>query len=894
MPKYVWHNLNSERVLDLLKSGKGGLSSKEAIRRARDCGANKFPRAKAPAAFKIFFAQFKSPLVYILAGAAIISFLLKDGLDGAIITAAVLLNTIVGFIEEYRADRGLRALQKIISYHVKVLRNGAEKEIDASELVPGDIVFLEMGDKIPADGRLIEAHNFEVSEASLTGESMPIRKNIRSAPVNASLADRASMVYAGTVAMRGRAMAVVTETGKRTEIGKIASMLKEIPEGQTPLQNEISKLGKMITYIVSGICVVIFILGIIERRGALEVFNTAVAVAVAAIPESLIISVTIVLIIGMKKILKEKALVRKIVAAETLGNVSVICTDKTGTLTEGEMRVAGITWGEEFVNLNHIVSRSASEKARKKYFDILRAGLLCNDAVIEETESGDQKVLGDAVEKALLIAGQELGLNKKGLEESFPRIDEAPFDSASKYMATLHNGGPKENLLFVKGAAELVLSLSKRIKINGKSKVLTVSERKNLENILEDLARKGYRVLGFAFREFDKKINKFQNGNGLVKDLSFLGFVCFDDPLRAGVKETIDIAKRAGIRTVMITGDHPLTAKRIALKLGLPSSAKNILTGKDLEEITDEDLREAVKRASVFARVEPYHKVRIVDAFQANGASVAMTGDGVNDAPALKSADIGIALGFGTEVAKDASDIVLLDNNFKTIVSTVEKGRVIYDNIKKVVLYLLKDGFTEIILIFASMLAGLPLPLLPAQILWVNLIEDTLPTIALSMDPGDKGLMYERPRQKKSSILDSEMKVIIFIIGIFTDILLFGMFLYFWTITKDIDYVRTIIFAGLGINSLLVVWPCRSMRYSVLQKNPFENKFLIGAVGIGFLMFFLALYTPFFQNVLRTVPLGLFEWGVILSLGVVNVLLIEIVKYGYIVRNRNNLKLKGV
>lgn len=859
----------------------------------RDYGANKLPRVKSPAAFKIFFAQFKSPLVYILAGAAVISFLLKDGLDGAIITAAVLLNTIVGFIEEYRADRSLRALQKIISYRVKVLRNGAEKEIGADELVPGDIMFLEVGDKIPADGRLIEAHNLEVSEAALTGESMPIKKITRSASVNASLADRADMVYAGTTVARGRAMAVVIETGERTEIGKIASMLKEIPEGQTPLQNEISKLGKTITYVVTVICVLIFLLGIIEKRGALEVFNTAVAVAVAAIPESLIISVTIVLVIGMKKILKEKALVRKIVAAETLGNVSVICTDKTGTLTEGEMRVAGITWGEEFVNLTQIISRSASEKAKKKYYDILRVGLLCNDAVIEETESGDQKVLGDAVEKALLIAGQEAGLNKKSLEESFPRIDEVPFDSVSKYMATLHNGGPKENLLFVKGAAELVLSLSKRIKINGTSKVLSAADRKKMEKLLENLAKKGYRVLGFAFREFDKKINRFQNGNGLVKDLSFLGFICFDDPLRAGVKETIEMAENAGIRTVMITGDHPLTAKRIALKLGLPAAAKNILTGEDIEELSDEDLRKAVKTVSVFARVEPRHKVRIVDAYQANGAVVAMTGDGVNDAPALKSADIGIALGFGTEVAKDASDIVLLDNNFKTIVSAVEKGRVIYDNIKKVVLYLLKDGFTEIVIIFGSMLAGLPLPLLPAQILWVNLIEDTLPTVALTMDPGDKGLMNERPRKKDSSIIDSQMKTVIFIIGIFTDILLFGMFWYFWNITKDINYVRSIVFVGLGINSLMVVFSCRSMRYLIFQKNPFENKFLIGAVGIGFLMFFAALYTPFFQNVLRTVPLGLFEWGVILSLGLVNVLLIEIVKYGYMVRGRNNLKLKG-
>lgn len=894
MPKYVWHNLNVEKVLDLLKSGKEGLSSKEVARRRRDYGANKITRIKAPAGFKIFFAQFKSPLVYILAGAALISFLLKDGIDGVIISAAVLLNTVVGFIEEYRADRSLRALQKIISYRVKVLRNGAEKEIDTDELVPGDVVFLDIGDKIPADGRLIEAHNLEVSEAILTGESMPVKKSIRLVPVNAPLADRTDMIFAGTAVARGRAMAVITEIGARTEIGKIASMLKEIPEGQTPFQNEISKLGKIITYVVTAICVFLFILGIAEQRGVLEVFNTAVAVAVAAIPESLVISVTIVLVIGMKKILKEKALVRKIVAAETLGSVSVICTDKTGTLTEGEMRVVGITWGEEFVNLNQIISRSATEKAKKKYYDIMRVGLLCNDAVIEETESGDQKVLGDAVEKALLIAGQEAGLNKKSLEENFPRIDEIPFDSTLKYMATLHDGGQKENLLFVKGAAELVLSSSKKIKTNGKTTVLGSAERKKMENLLEELAKKGYRVLGFAFREYNKKTNKFQNGNGLVKDLTFLGFVCFDDPLRAGVKETIDIARKAGIRTIIVTGDHPLTAKRIALKLGLPSAAKNILTAENLEEMNDDDLRVAVQGISVFARVEPRHKVRIVDALKANGAVVAMTGDGVNDAPALKSADIGIAVGFGAEVAKDASDIVLLDNNFKTIVSAVEKGRVIYDNIKKVVLYLLKDGFTEIIIIFGSMIAGLPLPLLPAQILWVNLIEDTLPTIALTMDPGDSGLMSEPPRKKNSSILDSQMKIMIFIIGIFTDILLFGMFWYFWDITKDIDYVRTIIFVGLGVNSLLVVWSCRSMRYSIFQKNPFENKFLFGAVAIGFLMFFVALYTPFFQNVLRTVPLGLFEWGVILSLGLINVLLIEIVKYGYMLRNRHNLKLKEV
>ncbi|NQU83998.1 MAG: cation-translocating P-type ATPase, partial [Parcubacteria group bacterium] len=683
----------------------------------------------------------------------------------------------------------LKELQKFVSYKAKVVRDGIEKEISAEELVPGDVIILDAGDKIPADARLFEEHNFEVAEAALTGESMPIQKSLKSIPKEKILTERKNMVYAGTLALRGRAKAIVVGTGEITEVGKIAMMLKEFKEEKTPLQQSIANLGKKLTYIIAIISLIIFALGVYEKKDILEIFITTVAVAVAAIPEGLLISVTIILVLGMKKILKEKAMVRKLVAAETLGSVSIICTDKTGTLTEGQMRAAGVYCCGKMTPIKDI----SSSKKCLSCLEVLRAGIFCNDAAFhKDEESGEVEIIGDPIERALLLAGNEVGLNREELNEKMPRIDEIPFDSAVKYMATLNELDSKKNVVFVKGAPELILSLSKNQKINGKIKDLNQKERKKLEASLDSLALQGYRVLGFGVREVDKK-DRFKGNDGLVKNLTFLGFLVFDDPLRPNTKESFDLAKQAGVRPVIVTGDHKFTALKIANQLGMSTKEENVLTGADLEKMSDEELHKKIQDIDIFARVEPSHKVRIVSAYQSMGEVVAMTGDGVNDAPALKAADIGVAVGYGTEVAKGAADMVLLDNNFGTIVRAVEQGRMIYENIKKVVLYLLSDSFSEIILILGSLLLALPLPILPAQILWVNLVEDTFPNIALAFDPGEKEVMNEKPRKKGTSILDKEMKMLIFIIGIFTDVILFGIFYYFWKTTGNLEYTRSIV-----------------------------------------------------------------------------------------------------
>lgn len=878
--KNIWHSLSCEEVFKKQKTSKKGLSKKEAESRLKTYGPNKLPEKKGATTLGILLSQFKSPLVYILAIAGGLSFALGEATDGTIIAAAVIINTAVGFFEEYKADKSLKEIKKFVSFKAKVIRDGTEKEISSEEIVSGDILVLDAGDKIPADVRLFDVHNFEVAEAALTGESLPIKKNIKELPKNKILAERQNMAYAGTLVLRGRASGIVIHTGEKTEVGKIALMLRELPEEKTPLQESISKLGKQITIFVTSASALIFVLGVLQKKDILEIFITSVAVAVAAIPEGLVIAVTIILILGMGKILKQKALVRKLVAAETLGSVSVICTDKTGTLTEGEMRVADVFCCQKI---------HSPEKIKKikcqNCTEILKSGLLCNDAIVQK--ENDQAIIGDAMDKALLIAGEEAGLNKLELEEKMKRIDEIPFDSSIKYMATLNKLDSKNNILVIKGAPEIILSYASKYKINGKTEALTKEKKKEFEKYLETLAEKGYRVLGFANREVDKKHKKIGNGKSLVKDLVFLGFVTFDDPLRPSTKKAFELTRRAGIRPVMITGDHRTTAVKIAQKLGLSVKDENVITGDELDKMSDDKLREKIKYVNVFARVEPKHKVRIVDAYQANGKVVSMTGDGVNDAPALKSADIGVALGYGTEVAKGASDIILLDNNFQTIVHAVESGRMIFENIKKVVLYLLSSSFAEIILILCSMIFALPLPILPAQILWVNLVEDTFPNIALSFDPGEKEVMNDPPRKKNAHILDKEMKILIFVIGVLTDLVLFGIFYYFWKTTGDLALTRSVVFVGLAIDSLFFVWACRSFRFTIFHKNPLSNKFLIFSTVFGFAMLIVALYIPFFQNLLKTVPLGLFEWGMLVAFGILNIVLIEIVKYVFIIEEKH-------
>ena len=859
-----WHNLDSEEVAKTLRINvKKGLSEKEVEKRQAEFGLNKLPEEESLSRLKIFLEQLRSPLIYILIIAGIITLLFKEYTDSIVIFGAVILNSIVGFFQENKASRALRELKKVVKYQSQVVREGNLKLIDSSELVSGDVFFLNAGDKVPADGRIIESYNLKINEMALTGEWLPAKKSPNSLPKETPLADRDNIVYMGTVVEDGRGKAITIGTGLETEIGKVAQLVKEVKEEKTPLQKKIINFSKIIGGVIGIIAVIIFIEGVITGNTFLEMFTTSVAVAVAAIPEGLPVAMTVILALGMQRILKRRGLVRKLLAAETLGNTSVIATDKTCTLTEGKMKLAEVF--------------TLTKKKDAKILP-LKISLLYNKAFIENPKDSPEKwkVRGTPTEKALLIGAIESGLDREKLEEKEQKIDELPFDAVKKYGIVLYQLSSRKFVIYLVGAPEKVLEVCK----------MTPKELENFNQRLEELTEKGHRVVGTAYKRIKKNKEKIKNLEEEIKDLTFAGLIALRDPLRKDVKEAVNKCIRAGMRPIIVTGDHKLTAKAVATELGFRINEENILEGNDLDKLSDKEFEGQLNKIRIYARVEPKHKIRIIDAWQKRGEVVAMTGDGINDAPALKEADIGIALGSGTEVAKETSDLILLNDSFSIIVAAIEEGRAILDNIRKVITYLLSDSFSEVILVGGALLAGLPLPILPAQILWVNLIEDGLPDIALAFEPKEKDLMNKKPQGKKAPLLTQEMKVIIFIIGIFTDLILLGLFFWLWQKNHDISYVRTMVFAALAINSLFYVFSCKSLRKNLWHINPFSNKFLVGAVAIGFLMLIIAIYLPLFQNLLKTVSLGFNDWLILVGLGLANIISIEIAKWFFITKKK--------
>jgi len=863
--RYLWHNLSQEQVAEILRTDlEKGLTEKEVKRRQKKFGLNKLPEEKPLSRTKVFLSQFKSPLIYILVIAGVVTLILWEWTDTIVIFAAVFLNTIVGYLQEQKASNALRALKKVLRIRATVQREGKLKEVFQEDLVPGDIIILKTGEKVPADGRIIKSFNLRISEAALTGEWLAAEKNPGVLPEKTPLADRDNMVYMGTIVEDGEGKAVITETGQRTEIGKIAKLVREAKEEKTPYQKKLAHFSKLIAILVALVCFLIFFFGILEGGDFIEMFTTAVAVAVAAIPEGLPVAMTVILALGMQRILKRKGLVRKLVAAETLGSTSVIATDKTLTLTQGKMKV------------EKIVSRNKNLA--------LKIATLCNEAFIENPQDPEiyWKIRGRPTDRALLLAGKEAGFNKYELEKELPKIDEIPFDTQNKFIATLHqtkNG----KILFVSGAPEKIIELSK----------IDKKTREKLNNELENLTAQGLRVIAVGYKKIalgsENKIFKKISGKLVnIRDLSFSGFIGLKDPLRKEAKRAIQFCKRAGLRPILVTGDHLLTAKAVGKELGLQVKEENIIEGKELDKLSDRELAKKLQKINVFARVEPSHKMRIIEAWQEKNQVVAMTGDGINDAPALKKADIGVALGSGTEVAKEVSDLVLLDDNFSTIVAAVEEGRAILDNIRKVITYLLSDSFTEVILIGSAILTKLPLPVTAVQILWVNLIEDGLPSLALSFEPKEKDLMKLKPIGHEVPLLTREMKVIIFIIGIFTDLILLGLFFWFWGKfgKENITYIRTMIFACLGSNSLFYIFSCRSLRKNIWHINPLSNKLLLLGCGVGFLALIAGLYIPVFQTLLGTTSLRAFDWLIFITLGLINVAAIEGAKYYFITRHQ--------
>jgi Ca2+-transporting ATPase len=819
---------------------KKGLTSEEARKRLEKFGPNELEKKKDFSSLKLLFSQFKSPLIYILVLAGLVTFFLRDFTDSIVIFAAVLLNTILGFYQERKAQKSLIALRSLLAPKAKVIRNGKRLVIEASKIVPGDLVILTIGGRIPADGVLIEATDFSVNEAILTGESMPVHKKTAQ---EVKQAEKENTVFMGTIVTTGIAKMMVVKTGMATEMGKIGKQVSEVEEGETPLQAQLAKLAKVLAIVVGVITLVIFLFGEFLGYDHLEMFTTSVAVAVAAIPEGLVVTLTVILALGMQRILKKKAIVRKLLATETLGSVSVICADKTGTLTEGKMQVVKDDFTDRELGI--------------------KGAILCND-------------LRDPLEVsmwdwALQQNGEKSGkIDPKALQKEHPRLDEIPFSPKYKYIATLHPG-----LLFLSGAPEVILNRCQGSN-NDKQKWLKK---------FEDYGKKGYRIVGFAYQKVEKEKKKVKETD--LKNFEWLGLLIYEDPVRKGVKEALKETQKAGIEVKVITGDYASTAMAVLEQLGLKLDNNQVITGTELEKVSDKELEKRVDELVLFARTTPEQKLRIVKALKDKDEVVAMTGDGVNDAPALKQADIGIVVGDASDVAKETADIVLLDSNFATIVHAIEEGRTIFENIKKVVLYLLSDSFTEIILIGGSLLLKLPLPLTAAQILWVNLVEDSLPAIALAFEPEEKGIMDEPPRPRGASILDLELKTLIFIIGIFTDLLLFALF--YWLIKGflHLEYIQSFMFVALGINSLFYVFACRSLRRPIFKYKLFGNKILNASVLFGFVLLGLAIYLTPLQILLKTHPLGVREWLFLIGIGLFNLFAIEITKWVFIIRRKN-------
>ncbi|MCX5716208.1 MAG: calcium-transporting P-type ATPase, PMR1-type [Candidatus Omnitrophica bacterium] len=859
--KQAWHLSVNDTAVYLTTDLSAGLLNAEATQRLKQYGPNQLKEAKARSPLGIFLEQFRDFIIWVLIGAALVSGFLKEWVDALAIIAIVIINAILGFIQEYRAEKSLAALKKLSSPTAKVIRNGQRSILASSELVPGDIIELEAGDHIPADCRLAWlTSNFSVQEASLTGESTPVLKTIGALEEKeVPLADRANMAYTGTFVASGKSKAVVVNTGMATELGKIAGMIQEISRETTPLQKKLEEFGKWIVYLCFALVGLVFLLEWLRGGKIIDVFLTAVSLAVAAIPEGLPAVVTIALALGVRRMVKRHAIIRKLPSVETLGCATVICSDKTGTLTKNEMTVQAVFAGNKIFKVTGIGYEPKGQfLLDEKQIDAgqypelekaLQASVLCNGAQLVSVGAG-YGIIGDPTEAALLTAAAKAGIWKEPQEKEFTFIDEIPFDSERKKMTIIreHKGG---RFAFVKGAPDMLLNDCE----------LTGQDRGNIRKINNELAARAMRVLAVAYRTLDESKQPY-DAKAVETGLIFAGLIAMIDPPREEVKKAIQECATAGIKTVMITGDHKNTAVAIARALGFFSDDSLALSGEELDKLSDEELYKEVRKISVYARVSPEHKLRVVRAWRRYGEVVAMTGDGVNDAPAIKEADIGVAMGItGTDVTKEVSDMVITDDNFASIVSAVEEGRGIYDNIKKFIHYLLSCNAGEILVMFVSSLIGLPVPLLPIQILWVNLVTDGLPALALGMDPVDPNIMRRPPRKTTEGVLTRQRAVSMLAQGSFIAFCSLFAFTFVLFVEKQgIARARTAAFIVLSCAQLFHSFNCRSMTESLFKLGIFTNKKLVSAVIISFVLQMAAVYVPFLQRIFKTEPLGLLDW----------------------------------
>jgi P-type Ca2+ transporter type 2C len=843
MNERPWHALDVPEALKALESDAShGLSGDEAVHRLTEYGPNELTKEERVSPWAIFFGQFKNILIIILLIATVLSAAVGEVFDAALIFVIIVFCALLGFFQEFRAEKALEALKKMLSPSVRLIRNGREHDVPSKDIVPGDILLLEAGFKIPADGRLIESASLRCDEASLTGESLPVAKDTAGLAAGVRVADRTNMVFTGTIVTYGRGKAVVTTTGPRTEFGRIAEEVAAVKVEKTPLEKRTDEIGKWLGIISLGICLLITVFSIVRQSlvGAVDLpfvvrmIMFAVSLAVAAVPEALAAIVTGALAIGMHQMAKNNALIRKMPAVETLGCTTVICSDKTGTLTKGEMtvrrlhlrghqvEVTGVGYAPEGAFLG-LASEDPAAGADLEL--LLKAGVFCNDSSLLENE-GRWTVKGDPTEGALVVAAAKAGLNPTELRLENPRVEEIPFSSERKRMTTLNRMKDGRILAFLKGAPELVLAAADRLQEGGGSRELAAEDRQRILRANEDMAGQALRVLGFGYREVKEGVDVLEET--IERHMTFLGIVGMIDPPREEVKAAIQVCRDVHIKPVMITGDHKLTALAVAREIGIYRDGDIVLTGEDLEAMSVEDLERVVDRATVYARVSPQDKIKIVKAWKKRGDVVAMTGDGVNDAPALKQADIGVAMGIsGTDVAKEAADMVLNDDNFATIVKAIERGRWIYDNIKKYLTYLLRCNITEVIVIGGVVLALGPhyLPLLPAAILYINLVTDGLPALALGIAPPDPDIMARPPRDPREKVFTKDVRAFLAMaVLMWSPVFLF----IFFHDLREIVLARTELFYLFLFVELVIALNSRSLRYSFFKLRP--HKWLVIAV----------------------------------------------------------------
>jgi len=896
----AWYQKSGTEVVEQIGSDlHKGLTEQEAAERLAKNGPNELKGKPRATMWEMLLEQFKDFLVLILIAASLVSAFVGEVADSLVIVTIVVLNAVLGVFQESKAEKALEALQKMAAPNSKVIRGGAIQTVPSRELVVGDIVLLEAGDYVPADVRILESMNLKVEEASLTGESVPVEKETAALDHEASLADRHNMGYMGTVVTYGRGRAVIIGTGMETEIGKIAEMISSFEEQSTPLQEKLASFGKVLGMLCLAVCAVVFVLGIYQgyRDGHLTwdevtlLFMTAVSLAVAAIPEGLPAVVTIVLAIGMQRMVKKNSIVKKLHAVETLGSTTVICSDKTGTLTQNQMTVVRLFADGQLLEVSGEGYSPEGKFSREgNALDVevepglkvlLHGSALCNDAILQTTEEKGWKIAGDPTEGALVVVATKAGFDRDSMNEKYPRIQEIPFDSSRKMMTTFHrlpDGGIRA---FVKGAPDILLNRCKNILIRDNIHDLAAKEKDDISAANSAMARQALRVLAVGYRDFPAVPENLDPAQ-IEQDLTFVGLLGMIDPPRSEAREAVKICAKAGIRPIMITGDYRDTALAVAIDLGIAKDETQVVTGQQLNTMSKAEIGEIVKKASVFARVSPEHKVAIVEAFQGNNQIAAMTGDGVNDAPALKKADIGVAMGItGTDVTKETADMVLLDDNFATIVHAVEEGRTIYENIRKFVRYTMSSNIGEIVAVLLAPLLGLPIPLTALQILWINLLTDGLPGLALGVEPAAPDTMKRPPHPPDESVLARGLGTYMILVGPLMGLVaLLPEFVGAGTGARLGGRVwHTAVFTTLCLAQMGNALAIRSDRLTLAQLGVFTNKPLVGAVLLTFLLQMAVVYVPYLQPLFDTEALPLGQLAICLGLSSIVFVVVEVSKW---------------